>query len=165
MSSRHECISRPDQQVESLMSMYQGYDYVADEDGSASEMSFASECISQPDQQSESLDSFRPVRGNVVWGIQERNISLEVLATHLSRWMTVWFARAWDMKITQILKLYENDDEAGSSSAQGESAMRLRCGGMTSERSTACADMPKRQHNKRHSWCDYGYRRAVSTDT
>ena len=66
MSSRHECISRPDQQVESLMSMYQGYDYVEDEDGTASDMSFTSECISQPDQQSESLDSFRPVRGQVM---------------------------------------------------------------------------------------------------
>ena len=37
--------------------MYQGYDEVEGEDGSASDMSFASECISQPDQQSESCDS------------------------------------------------------------------------------------------------------------
>ena len=40
---------------------YQGYDYVEDEDSSASDMFFASECISQPDQQSESLDLFGPV--------------------------------------------------------------------------------------------------------
>ena len=45
------------------------YDYVEDEDGSASDMSFASECISQPDQQSEFLDLFRPVQGHVVWAI------------------------------------------------------------------------------------------------
>ena len=46
--------------------MYQGYDEAEDEDGSASDMSFALECISQPDQQCESLDSFRPVQGHVV---------------------------------------------------------------------------------------------------
>jgi len=46
--------------------MHLGYDSVEDEDGSASDISFASECISQPDQQSESLDSVGPVRGHMV---------------------------------------------------------------------------------------------------
>ena len=43
--------------------MYQGYDEVEDEDGSASDMSFALEYILRTGRQSESLDSFGPVRG------------------------------------------------------------------------------------------------------
>ena len=39
--------------------MHLGYDYVEDEDGSASDISFASECILQP-------DSVGPVRGHMV---------------------------------------------------------------------------------------------------
>ena len=62
------------------------------------------------------------------------------------------------------MKVDEEDDEAGSFSVQGESAMRLRCGGMTSKRSAAREVMSERQHNERHSKYDYGYRRSASTN-
>ena len=46
--------------------MYQGYDKVEDENGSACDMSFDLEYILRTGGQSESLDSFEPVRGQVV---------------------------------------------------------------------------------------------------
>ena len=46
--------------------MYQGYDEVEDEDGSASDMAFALEYILRAGGQPESLDSFGSVRGQVV---------------------------------------------------------------------------------------------------
>ena len=48
---------------------------------------------------------------------------------------------------------------------QGESAMRLRGGGMTSKRSAAREVLAKEQHNPPHFNSDDSDRRDVSTDT
>ena len=68
------------------------------------------------------------------------------------------------MTIVLIRRMFEYHDNAESSSAQGESAMRLRCGEMASKRSAAREVMSERLHNERHSKYDYGYRSAASTN-
>ena len=61
MSSYHEGIVWPDQQVGSSLSNVPGIRRSRREDGSASDMSFALEYILRTGRQSESLDSFGPV--------------------------------------------------------------------------------------------------------